>query len=120
MKVIQADEVVKMIQVSENAAERIQNLIKDDGSLEYGSFLRVSVKPGGCSGLSYKLTFDNKVTDADKTFEQHGVKIVVDRKSYLHIIGMTLDFSGGLNGRGFVFENPSASKTCGCGSSFAV
>lgn len=70
--------------------------------------------------MSYKMKFDSELSAQDKAFEGHGVKIVVDPKSYLYLVGTTLDFSGGLNGKGFVFENPNAKKSCGCGSSFAV
>jgi iron-sulfur cluster assembly protein len=108
-----------MIHISENAAAQITHLKSQDkrtGDL----FLRVRVVGGGCSGLSYKLDFDTEHKPDDKTFENHGVKVVTDPKSYLHLIGTELDFSGGLNGKGFVFNNPNAKKSCGCGSSFAV
>ncbi len=110
-----------MIQVSESAASQITRLKSEDSKAqEDGSFLRVKVVPGGCSGMSYKLEFDRQLTDQDKLFEQHGTKVVVDKKSLLYVAGMVLDFEGGLNGKGFVFSNPNASKTCGCGSSFGV
>ena len=110
-----------MIHISEQAARQINNLRADAKSAPEGaSFLRVKVIPGGCSGMSYKLDFDQATGDNDKVFEEHGTKVVVDKKSYLYIVGMTLDFEGGLNGKGFVFSNPNASKTCGCGSSFGV
>lgn len=70
--------------------------------------------------MSYKLDFDSKTTDDDKIFDQHGTRVVIDKKSFLYIVGMVLDYEGGLNGKGFVFQNPNASKTCGCGSSFGV
>lgn len=85
-----------------------------------GSFIRVGVEGGGCSGLSYKLEFDNVLKPGDQQFEDKGVKIVVDKKSFLYLIGTELDYSGGLNGKGFVFVNPNASRTCGCGESFSV
>lgn len=85
-----------------------------------GSFIRVGVEGGGCSGLSYKLEFDNALRPGDQVFEDKGVKIVVDKKSFLYLIGTELDYSGGLNGKGFVFVNPNASRTCGCGESFSV
>ena len=107
-----------MIQLSENAAKQILRLKAEDGKA--GNFLRVKVVPGGCSGMSYKLDFDNQMQDKDKVFDQHGTRVVIDSKSLLYIAGMTLDFEGGLNGKGFVFSNPNASKTCGCGSSFGV
>ncbi|RME14624.1 MAG: iron-sulfur cluster insertion protein ErpA [Bdellovibrio sp.] len=106
-----------MIQVSPAAAKRIQELKKEEGK---DLPLRIKVKRGGCSGFSYKLDFDNQVQDKDKTFESNGVQIIVDEKSLLYVLGMTLDFEGGLNGQGFVFINPNATKTCGCGSSFSV
>ncbi len=108
-----------MIQLTETAARRIEQVKKDE-SAQSDSFLRVNVKKGGCSGMSYDMKFDNQITDNDKIFENHGQKIVVDKQSYLYLIGMTLDFQGGLNGQGFVFSNPNATKTCGCGSSFNV
>jgi iron-sulfur cluster assembly protein len=107
-----------MILVSETAAKQIQNLVTQDG--KEGAFLRVQVRQGGCSGLSYKLDFQTETKDGDHVFEDKGVKLVVDSKSYMFIAGLTLDFSGGLNGTGFSFINPNAKKTCGCGSSFAV
>jgi iron-sulfur cluster assembly protein len=111
-----------MILISESAAKQISRLRSDDpvATKSDAAFLRVKVVAGGCSGMSYKLDFDTAMTPADKTFEEHGTKLVVDTKSYLYIAGMTLDFEGGLNGKGFIFSNPNASKTCGCGSSFGV
>lgn len=107
-----------MIHVSENAAKHIQRVKSEEGTTD--AFLRVQVAGGGCSGMSYKLKFDSTAQPDDKSFEQHGVKVVTDPKSYLYLIGMTLDFEGGLNGQGFVFNNPNAKKSCGCGSSFSV
>lgn len=108
-----------MIQISESAAAKIKNLKIEDGKDE-SFFLRVEVKKGGCSGLSYKMDFDNQLKASDKTFEAHGQKLAIDSQSFLYLIGMTLDYSGGLNGKGFVFNNPNATKSCGCGSSFNV
>ena len=108
-----------MIQISETAAQRIQNL-KQEEKKETQAFLRVEVKKGGCSGLSYKMDFDTSLREGDKVFESHGQKLVVDSQSFLYLVGMTLDYSGGLNGKGFVFNNPNATKNCGCGSSFNV
>lgn len=108
-----------MIQISDTAATKLANLKKDEGR-PAEAFLRVEVKKGGCSGLSYKMDFDTQNREGDKTFESLGQKIVVDAQSFMYLIGMTLDYSGGLNGRGFVFNNPNASKNCGCGSSFNV
>ncbi len=107
-----------MIHISESAAKQIIRL-KDEGT-SADSFLRVKVVPGGCSGMSYKLDFDQTQAGSDKVFEEHGTKVVIDSKSLLYIAGMTLDYEGGLNGKGFTFSNPNASKTCGCGSSFGV
>jgi iron-sulfur cluster assembly protein len=107
-----------MIKVTENAKSKALELMKEDGKSDL--FIRVGVKGGGCSGLMYELTFDNNVMDSDKTFEDNGVKVVVDKKSFLYLIGTTLDFSGGLNGKGFVFSNPNADRTCGCGESFSL
>ncbi len=110
-----------MINISEQAARQIEKLKNETPDSTEASFLRVKIVPGGCSGMSYKLDFDkNAPAASDKVFEGHGTKVVVDTKSYLYIAGMTLDFEGGLNGKGFVFSNPNASKTCGCGSSFGV
>lgn len=108
-----------MIQVSETAARKITALKVEDGATAE-SFLRVFVKRGGCSGFSYKMEFDSNLKDGDKVFEANGAKVVVDGQSLLYLIGMTLDYEGGLNGKGFIFSNPNATKTCGCGSSFGV
>lgn len=108
-----------MIQVSENAAKKIQAL-KVEENKGPDAFLRVQVKRGGCSGYEYKMAFDTELKDSDKVFESCGAKVVVDGKSLLYLIGMQLDYEGGLNGKGFVFSNPNATKTCGCGSSFGV
>jgi len=85
-----------------------------------GAFIRVGVEGGGCSGLSYKLEFDSVLKEGDQVFEDKGIKVVVDKKSFLYLVGTELDYSGGLNGKGFVFINPNASRTCGCGESFSV
>lgn len=108
-----------MIQISPEAADKIASLKKEDGKSE-SAFLRVEVKKGGCSGLSYKMNFESDLRDGDKVFEAHGQKIAVDSQSMLYLLGMTLEYSGGLNGKGFVFNNPNAAKQCGCGSSFNV
>ena len=92
--------------------------MEDEG--KEGFFIRVGVDGGGCSGLMYQLSFDNEEKEGDKAFEDNGVKVVVDRKSYLYLVGTILDFSGGLNGKGFVFNNPNAGRTCGCGESFSL
>lgn len=108
-----------MIQVTDKAKIKILELKKDEGhSVNHN--LRVSVQGGGCSGLMYQLGFDDKTNEGDKVFEDKGIKILVDKKSLLYLLGTTLDFSDGLNGKGFQFINPNASRTCGCGESFAV
>lgn len=83
-------------------------------------YVRVGVKSGGCSGLSYELKFDNSKAESDKLFEDNNVRILVDKKSFLYLVGTTLEYSGGLNGKGFVFNNPNAQRTCGCGESFSL
>ncbi|OUV56738.1 MAG: iron-sulfur cluster assembly accessory protein [Flavobacteriales bacterium TMED113] len=108
-----------MITITNIAKEKLFSLIKESG-FKQEDFVRVGVESGGCSGLSYKLDFDNKVSDADKIIENNGVKIIVDKKSYLYLVGTTLNYSGGLNGKGFIFENPNANRTCGCGESFSL
>lgn len=108
-----------MISVTDKAKNRISALRDKEGySDDYN--VRVSVKGGGCSGLMYDLDFDNMIRDEDKIFEDKGIKVLVDKKSLLYLLGTTLDFSDGLNGKGFQFVNPNASRTCGCGESFAV
>lgn len=109
-----------MINVSETAKIKVEALMKEDGFNPKTDFVRVGVKSGGCSGLSYDLKFDKNLDESDKLFEDNGIKIVVDTKSFLYLIGTTLDYSGGLNGSGFVFNNPNANRTCGCGESFSL
>lgn len=108
-----------MITVTENAKQHAIDLIKQENR-PADTFIRVGVDSGGCSGLSYKLEFDNVIQSSDQVFEDKGIKIVVDKKSFLYLIGTELDYSAGLNGKGFVFVNPNASRTCGCGESFSV
>lgn len=108
-----------MITITETAAKKIHALKAEDGASQE-AMLRVHVKRGGCSGFSYKMDFDQSVGEKDKVFEGNGAKVVIDSQSLLYLIGMTLDYEGGLNGKGFIFSNPNASKTCGCGSSFGV
>ena len=94
--------------------------MQEEGFQPSKAFVRVGVKSGGCSGLSYDLHFDTKKADDDKAFEDNDVQIVVDKKSLLYLVGTTLEYSGGLNGKGFVFNNPNAQRTCGCGESFSL
>ena len=107
-----------MITLTENAVKQIKR-IREDEHVEAGG-LRVAVAGGGCSGLSYKLDFVKGPEASDKIFEQDGVKVFIDPKSFLYVRGMILDYQGGLNGTGFTFQNPNATKSCGCGTSFAV
>jgi iron-sulfur cluster assembly protein len=109
----------RMIQVTENAKKKIGQLQTDEGQ-NPNSIVRVSVKGGGCSGLMYDLSFDDQEKEGDEVFEDKGIKILVDKRSMLYLLGTTLDFSDGLNGKGFQFINPNASRTCGCGESFSV
>ena len=109
-----------MIKVSDTAKSRIAQLMADDGYDIAKDFVRVGVKSGGCSGLSYELNFDHSLGENDKLFEDQEVKIAIDKKSFLYLVGTTLEFSGGLNGKGFVFNNPNANRTCGCGESFSL
>ncbi len=109
-----------MIKVSETAKKKVVELMTDEGFNPTNDYVRVGVKSGGCSGLSYDLKFDHTQAEEDKVFEDNGVKIIVDKKSFLYLIGTTLEYSGGLNGAGFVFNNPNANRTCGCGESFSL
>jgi iron-sulfur cluster assembly protein len=108
-----------MIFVAESAKQKISE-IRSSGKLASDYFVRVSVVSGGCSGLSYKMDFDNESKPNDQVFEDNGVKVVTDLKSFLYLFNTTLEFSGGLDGKGFAFSNPNASRTCGCGESFSV
>ena len=109
------------IYISDKAKAKVQQLMNNAGIANDPSyFLRVGVVGGGCSGLSYKLDFDNESKPMDQVFEDNGLKVVTDLKSFLYLVNTTLDFSDGLNGKGFYFSNPNASRTCGCGESFAV
>jgi iron-sulfur cluster assembly protein len=109
-----------MIKVSDTAKTKIAQLMSEDGFNVENDFVRVGVKSGGCSGLSYELDFDNSKLDNDQLYEDNKVKIIVDKKSFLYLVGTTLEYSGGLNGKGFVFNNPNANRTCGCGESFSL
>ena len=109
-----------MITMTNQAIQEIKR-IRDTDKGEDGTHLRVKVVGGGCSGMSYQLDFESvPPTPADQVFEQEGVTLVIDKKSLLYLSGTELDFSGGLNGKGFVFSNPNAKRTCGCGSSFST
>jgi len=109
-----------MIQVSETAKSRVISLMTEEGFDADNDYVRVGVKSGGCSGLSYELNFDKKMNETDKVFEDNDVRILVDKKSFLYLVGTILEYSGGLNGKGFVFNNPNAQRTCGCGESFSL
>ncbi len=109
-----------MIKVSESARKKVISLMEDDGFDAATDYVRVGVKSGGCSGLSYELKFDKELGENDKLFEDNNIKIAVDKKSFLYLAGTVLEYSGGLNGKGFVFNNPNAQRTCGCGESFSL
>ena len=108
-----------VVSISEKAAGKIKYFAAKDGMTENVG-VRVAVKGGGCSGLTYDLHITDEELESDKIVEQHGVKVMVDKKSYIYLVGTELEFSDGLNGKGFVFTNPNATKTCGCGTSFGV
>lgn len=107
-----------MVTISNEAKEQLLKLMNENS--EEKKYVRVGVNSGGCSGLSYKLDFDSNISNEDKVFDNNGITLLIDKSSYLYIMGTTLSFSGGLNGKGFSFNNPNASRTCGCGESFAV
>ena len=109
-----------MIKVSESASKKIIDMMKEEGFDAATDYVRVGVKSGGFSGLSYELKFDKELGENDKVFEDSNVKIAVEKKSFLYLAGTILEFSGGLNGKGFVFNNPNAQRTCGCGESFSL
>lgn len=109
-----------MIKVSDSAKLKISQLMGEDGFTLENHYVRVGVKSGGCSGLSYELDFDKEMGENDKLFTENDVKIAIDKKSFLYLVGTTLEYSGGLNGKGFVFNNPNANRTCGCGESFSL
>jgi iron-sulfur cluster assembly protein len=112
--------MMEIITVSDRAKQQIQHLMEKEMLDKETYFLRVGVKGGGCSGLSYELGFDNLSQDGDNIVEDNGIKVAVDKKSFLYLFGTELDFTDGLNGKGFQFINPNASRTCGCGESFAI
>lgn len=108
-----------MLFVADSAKTKITE-IKTSQNLDDNYFIRVSVVSGGCSGLSYKMDFDNEIQEKDQIFEDNDTKVVTDLRSFLYLCNTTLEFSGGLNGKGFQFVNPNAARTCGCGESFAL
>ena len=116
---ITMDGVELGVAITEKAAEKIKYFAEKEG-VKDNVGLRVAVKGGGCSGLTYDLKITGEELETDKVVEQYGVKVMVDKKSYIYLVGTELDFSDGLNGKGFVFENPNAKKACGCGTSFSV
>jgi iron-sulfur cluster assembly protein len=108
-----------MLFVADSAKNKVSEIVSSEGlSTDY--FIRVSVTSGGCSGLSYQMDFDNELQTNDQVFEDNGVKVVTDLKSFLYLCNTTLEFSGGMEGKGFFFNNPNAARSCGCGESFAV
>lgn len=109
-----------MISISESATKKISDLMREEGKSTETHFLRVSVKSGGCSGLSYDMSFDDTLKEGDQVFDESSVKLVTDLKSILYLFGTTLEYTGGLNGKGLHFNNPNASRTCGCGESFSL
>ncbi|MFN4198058.1 MAG: HesB/IscA family protein [Flavobacterium sp.] len=109
-----------MIKVSDDARKKIISLMQEDGFDASRDYVRVGVKSGGCSGLSYDLKFDKEIGESDKVFEDNDIRVAVEKKSFLYLAGTILEFSGGLNGKGFVFNNPNANRTCGCGESFSL
>ena len=107
-----------MINISDSAKHRLLDLLSKESDNK--QYVRVGVETGGCSGLSYKLVFDNSRDNEDELIENNGIKLLINKKSFLYLVGTTLEFSDGLNGKGFVFNNPNASRTCGCGESFSL
>ncbi len=116
---ITMDGVELGVSISELAATKIKYFAEKQG-IKANVGVRVAVKGGGCSGLTYDLQITDQELESDKTIEQYGVKVMVDKKSYIYLVGTELEFSDGLNGKGFVFTNPNAKKSCGCGTSFSV
>jgi iron-sulfur cluster assembly protein len=108
-----------MVEITETAKKQLIRLMEDDGMGE-NAFVKVGVESGGCSGLSYKLDFVKEKQENDQLIEDNQIKLLVDKKSLLYLAGTVLDYSGGLNGKGFTFNNPNATRTCGCGESFSV
>lgn len=109
-----------MIYISDKAKERVLELFDEQKFTTSDHFIRISVVSGGCSGLSYEMNFDNELRPNDQEFEDKGIKLVTDLKSFLYLVNTTLEFSDGLTGKGFSFSNPNASRSCNCGESFSV
>ena len=109
-----------MIQVSDQTKSKAAQLMTEEGFDPTTDYIRVGVKSGGCSGLEYVLKFDNIKNETDTIFEDNGVRVIIEKKSILYLAGTVLEYSGGLNGKGFIFNNPNASRTCGCGESFSL
>ena len=119
--VVNLDKInITMIKVSDTAKKKIIDLMTEDGFDAATDYVRVGVKSGGCSGLSYDLKFDKTKNEEDKIFIDNDITIAVEKKSFLYLAGTILEFSGGINGKGFVFNNPNATRTCGCGESFSL
>lgn len=106
-----------MIQLTEKASAKVREIMERENKSEW--MLRMGVRGGGCSGFQYMLGFDNQTSDADEVFAQDGITLVCDTRSYLYLNGTEIDYEDGLNGSGFVFKNPNAAKSCGCGQSFS-
>ena len=109
-----------MITISDSAKSKVSSLMIEQGLDPKESFVRVGVESGGCSGLSYKWDFDTSIKETDKKITNNNISILVDNKSFLYLAGTTLEYEGGLNGKGFIFKNPNAARTCGCGESFSL
>ena len=109
-----------MITVSETAKAKLIALMGEEGKSLENTYISVGVESGGCSGLSYTMNFVAEMPENSELYEDNGVKVVVEKKALLYLLGTTLEYSGGLNGKGFNFNNPNATRTCGCGESFAV
>ncbi|BAV94598.1 HesB/IscA family protein [Ichthyobacterium seriolicida] len=109
-----------MVSISDSAKKQIRKLMEEDNMDLQKSFVRIKVNSGGCSGLHYDLSFDTIKGDNDESFESDDIKLLVDKKSYIYLVGTVLDYSGGISGKGFQFVNPNATRTCGCGESFSL
>ncbi len=107
-----------MIEVTQKAVSKIREIMREENKSD--SFIRIGIKGGGCSGFTYVLDIDDNKTEGDQLYEYDDVKVIIDSKSVVYLAGTQLDYTDGLNGSGFVFNNPNATKTCGCGNSFAV